>query len=54
MEYVKNVRDPIHGTIYLTKLENQLIDTVYMQRLRRIKQNGLCFLVYPVDEFHPL
>jgi len=24
-----------------------LIDTVYMQRLRRIKQNGLCFLVYP-------
>jgi hypothetical protein len=47
MEYVKNVRDPIHGTIYLTKLEKRLMDTVHMQRIRHIKQNGLCYLVYP-------
>ena len=47
MEYVKNVRDPIHGTIYLTKLEKRLMDTWHMQRIRHIKQNGLCYLVYP-------
>jgi len=47
MEFVKNIRDPIHGTIYLNELELKLIDTTYMQRLRHIKQNGLCFMVYP-------
>ena len=47
MEYVKNVRDPIHGTIYITKPEKRLIDSSYMQRIRHIKQNGLCYLVYP-------
>ncbi len=47
MEFVKNVRDPIHGTISLTEQELKLVDTAYMQRLRRIKQNGLCYLVYP-------
>lgn len=47
MKYVKNIRDPIHGTIYLDELELKLIDTPYMQRLRHIKQNGLCYLVYP-------
>ncbi|MEA3255128.1 MAG: HD domain-containing protein [Candidatus Altiarchaeota archaeon] len=47
MKSVKNIRDPIHGTIYLDELELKLVDTSYMQRLRHIKQNGLCYLVYP-------
>ena len=47
MDYVKNIRDPIHGTISLTELELKLLDTREMQRLRFIKQNGLCYLVYP-------
>ena len=47
MEFVKNIRDPIHGTISLTEQELKLIDTAHMQKLRRIKQNGLCYLIYP-------
>ncbi len=41
------VRDPVHGDIYLTKLERFLIDTPEFQRLRQIKQLGLTHLVYP-------
>lgn len=44
---MKVIRDPIHGNIPLSELEVSLIDSPQMQRLRNIKQNGLCFLVYP-------
>ncbi len=47
MKKVKTIRDPIHGTILLSEPELELIDTPQMQRLRHIKQNGLCYLVYP-------
>ncbi len=47
MKPVKTIRDPIHGTIALNEVELELIDTPQFQRLRNIKQNGLCFLVYP-------
>ncbi len=47
MKPVKTIRDPIHGTIVLSELELELIDTPQLQRLRHIKQNGLCYLVYP-------
>jgi HD superfamily phosphohydrolase len=47
MKPVKVVRDPIHGNIGLGGLERELVDTEHMQRLRNIRQNGLCFLVYP-------
>lgn len=43
----KVVRDPIHGNIRLSELATALLDAKYMQRLRNIKQNGLCYLVYP-------
>jgi len=43
----KVIRDPIHGDIGLSRLELELLDTPQMQRLRRVKQNGLCYLVYP-------
>jgi uncharacterized protein len=43
----KVVRDPIHGNIRLDSLALDLIDCPQMQRLRNIKQNGLCYLVYP-------
>lgn len=39
--------DPIHGQINLDQLTLELIDTQRMQRLRRIKQLGLSYLVYP-------
>jgi len=47
MKPVKTIRDPIHGTIVLSELELELIDTPQLQRLRHIKQNGLCYLIYP-------
>lgn len=47
MKPVKTIRDPIHGTIPLKEVELELIDTPQFQRLRRIKQNGLCYLIYP-------
>lgn len=47
MKPVKTIRDPIHGTITLNEIELELIDTPQFQRLRRIKQNGLCYLIYP-------
>ena len=41
------MRDPIHGFIKLSKKENKLIDTQVFQRLRRIRQLAMTFLVYP-------
>ena len=41
------MRDPIHGFIELSKKEKKLIDTKVFQRLRRIRQLAMTFLVYP-------
>ena len=41
------MRDPIHGFIKLSKKERDLIDTKVFQRLRRIRQLAMTFLVYP-------
>ena len=41
------MRDPIHGFIKLSDQEKDLIDTKVFQRLRRIRQLAMTFLVYP-------
>ena len=41
------VRDPIHGLIALSQKEVKLINTGAFQRLRRIRQLAMAFLVYP-------
>jgi HD superfamily phosphohydrolase len=43
----KTIRDPVHGDIYLTRLEVKIIDTPIFQRLRGIRQLGTTYLVYP-------
>lgn len=43
----RELRDPIHGFIYRTSLEQEIMDTSVFQRLRRIKQLALASLVYP-------
>lgn len=42
-----NIRDPLYGYISVSDLEQQVIDTEPMQRLRRIHQLGMSSIVYP-------
>jgi hypothetical protein len=44
---MKAVRDPLHGYIELDDITLALVDTRKMQRLRRIRQLGFAYLVYP-------
>ncbi|WP_297498630.1 HD domain-containing protein [Thermococcus sp.] len=44
---MKLVHDPIHGGIELDEFAVKLVDTPEFQKLRRITQLGLAFLVYP-------
>lgn len=44
---MKVIRDSIHGDIFLTEVELEIIDALEFQRLRRIKQLGTTYLVYP-------
>jgi hypothetical protein len=48
MDFFKNIRDPIHGFIGLTESELSILDSIIMQRLRRIKQLANAHLLYPV------
>lgn len=43
----RELRDPIHGFVFRTELEEKLIDTQVFQRLRGIHQLALARLVYP-------
>lgn len=44
---MKFVRDSVHGNLKLDEFEVKLVDTPQIQRLRRIKQLGFTYLVYP-------
>ena len=44
---MREIRDPIHGFIERTEEEEQIIDTRVFQRLRRISQLAMAYLVYP-------
>ncbi|TRO47965.1 HD domain-containing protein, partial [Candidatus Bathyarchaeota archaeon] len=46
-QYWGFIKDPIHGYIRITESEKKIIDSRPFQRLRRIKQLALSFLVYP-------
>ncbi|MBS3815920.1 MAG: HD domain-containing protein, partial [Hadesarchaea archaeon] len=43
----KTIHDPVHGSMRLSGLVLDLVDTPEVQRLRRIKQLGLANLVFP-------
>lgn len=51
LKIVKNVTDPVHGSIGLTQVEVDLMGTPAFQRLRGIKHLGLVHLVYPGADF---
>ena len=44
---MKFIRDSLHGNLQLNDFEVKLVDTPQIQRLRRIKQLGFTYLVYP-------
>jgi HD superfamily phosphohydrolase len=41
------INDRIHGSIEISSIANQIIDTLEFQRLRRISQTGVLFFVFP-------
>jgi len=41
------IRDAVHGDIWITQFETEIIDDEVFQRLRYIKQLGPAYLVYP-------
>jgi len=45
------INDPIHGTIGLSELEVEIINTNVFQRLRNVKQLGLANYVFPSADF---
>jgi HD superfamily phosphohydrolase len=47
LEQVRQIQDPIHGTIALTELECRIVDHPIFQRLRSVKQLGNASLVFP-------
>lgn len=51
---MKRIADPVHGTIALSDLEVELLQTLTFQRLRGIKQLGLANLVFPGADYSRL
>jgi len=45
--YWGEIRDPVHGYVYITDAEKKIIDTYPMQRLRRLRQLAGSEYVYP-------
>jgi hypothetical protein len=41
------IKDPVHGYVHISQLEKELIDTLPLQRLRRIRQLVFADFVYP-------
>jgi len=47
MSEERRIRDPIHGFVALGGKEIDVVDTAVFQRLRRLRQLALAYLVYP-------
>ena len=46
-QHIKKFHDSVHGYIDLTVFATKIIDTNFFQRLRKLKQLGVCSYVYP-------
>jgi HD superfamily phosphohydrolase len=47
MEKFKVIQDPLNGPVKVDNLALDLMDSPYFQRLRYVRQLGLCYLVFP-------
>ncbi|MEM3665678.1 MAG: HD domain-containing protein [Candidatus Bathyarchaeia archaeon] len=45
--YWGEIKDPVHGYVYITEFEKQIIDSYPIQRLRRLRQLSGAEYVYP-------
>ena len=45
--YWGEIKDPVHGYVYITESEKNIIDSYPMQRLRRLRQLAGSEYVYP-------
>ena len=45
--YWGEIKDPVHGYVYITEAEKNMIDSYPMQRLRRLRQLAGSEYVYP-------
>lgn len=45
--YWGEIKDPVHGYVYITELEKQIVDSYPVQRLRRLRQLAGAEYVYP-------
>ena len=43
----KDYRDPLYGFVGVNENEQRIIDSLSFQRLRKLRQLGTTFLVYP-------
>jgi len=44
---IAEIRDPVHGYVKMTEVERDLMDSPFVQRLRRVHQLAASYLVYP-------
>ncbi|HBE69750.1 MAG TPA: hypothetical protein DDW52_16515 [Planctomycetaceae bacterium] len=51
LEFCKRIADPVHGSIGITKVELDLINTKSFARLRDVKQLGMAYYVYPGADY---
>jgi len=45
--YWGEIKDPVHGYVYINEAEKEIIDSYPMQRLRRLRQLAGSEYVYP-------
>ena len=50
----RRIADPVHGTVWLSDLEIEVLSTQAFQRLRGVKQLGLAHLVFPGADYSRL
>ncbi|MCX8197235.1 MAG: HD domain-containing protein [Candidatus Micrarchaeota archaeon] len=46
-DWMIKIRDPLHGSVAISELEERILDCPQMQRLRGIRQLAAAYLVYP-------
>ena len=49
---IKKIKDPIHGYVHYSRIEEKFLGHPLLLRLHHIRQNGAAFLTYPSMRVH--